>query len=138
MIQARLIILVDRSKDGKDLTNDPKPTIEPNQGSSEPENASNHAPTLSLGQHPGSHDDPNTQLQETEFESMQPPYQELGLEFPDWLVEKLAARYDGMTPMERFLAETCQTRLQSHGMLDDELVSDCGATYATSMEGGSV
>ena len=30
---------------------------------------------------------------------------ELGLFLPDWMIAKMAATYDGMTPMERFIAE---------------------------------
>lgn len=39
--------------------------------------------------------------------------QEHGLELPEWLIQKLAQRYDGMTSIDRFIVETVRKESKS-------------------------
>lgn len=45
------------------------------------------------------------------------------------------ARYEGMTPMGRFLVETGQGEVEAVGIEDGVELSDTGATYGGSMDG---
>jgi len=77
------------------------------------DNVSDDVQDVGLAQ--GSHEH-NGQVQETDFERVQRVYGELGLELPDWLVEVMAKHFDGMMPMQRFLAETCKAEGELYGV----------------------
>jgi hypothetical protein len=51
------------------------------------------------------------------------------------MIEKMAFSYKGMTPMERFLMETCQVCKDIPNIGSGVIVSDCAATICPSMEG---
>jgi hypothetical protein len=63
--------------------------------------------------------------------------QELSVDLPSTVVDKMALSYNGMIPMERFLIETCQ--LQHKVPENDGLatLSDCGATIGSSKDSTS-
>jgi hypothetical protein len=50
------------------------------------------------------------------------------------LIKSITTSYNGMTPMERFFAETYEGKVEAQGIQTNELVSDSGATYAGSSE----
>ncbi len=54
--------------------------------------------------------------------------QMLGVDLPSHIVTKIVASYNGMTPMERFLAETCKVQEKASETGRRSTVSSCGAT----------
>jgi hypothetical protein len=99
------------------VTENIKPVNGARIGSLKPGETSTNTTGSSLGQHHVGRTDQNTraQAQATELECTQRIYQELGLDIPDWLVEKMMTNYRGMTPMERYLAETCDGKVKAQG-----------------------
>jgi hypothetical protein len=127
----------DREEDLYGLSNENEPTIESNHDLTQVDNLSDA--TQDVGPTAESHGHSNTKphVQEVDLEKSQRIYGELGLEFPDWLVEVLAIKFDGMMPMDRFLAETSEAEAALQGMQSETCASNRGATYALSMEGGN-
>jgi hypothetical protein len=73
-----------------------------------------------------------SQPREYESADLQDVMRMLGVDLPSWMLDKITASYTGMTPMERFLAETGQSSLENMEVQSDMVVSDCGAVASTS------
>jgi len=56
---------------------------------------------------------------------------ELGIGLPDHIVRKIVTSYNGMTPMERFLVETCKIEEKISEIEGCSTVSSCGATVGS-------
>ena len=57
--------------------------------------------------------------------------QTLGVDLPNPIIAKIAASYNGMTPMERFLVETCKLQEKDPDIERRTNVSSCGATIGS-------
>jgi hypothetical protein len=132
-----LFRLFDREQELYGLTKKHEPTFAYNYGLTQVDNLSDT--TQDVGPAPGSYSH-NTKphVQETDIEKAQHIYEELGMKLPDWLIEVLAKEFDGMMPMDRFLAETCEAEAALQGTQSETRASSREATYALSMEGGNV
>jgi hypothetical protein len=127
----------DREEDLYGLANDNKPTIEYNHDLTQVDNHSDA--TQDVGPIAESHGHNNTtpHVQEVALEKTQRIYEELGMKLPDWLIEVLAKKFDGMMPMDRFLAETSEAEAVLQGIQSETRALNRGATYALSIEDGN-
>jgi hypothetical protein len=80
--------------------------------------------------------DKASQTRENESAELQNVLRMLGVDLPSWMLDKITASYTGMTPMERFLAETDQGSQGNMEAQSDMVVSDCGAAASTSERAG--
>jgi hypothetical protein len=76
-------------------------------------------------------DDEAIRKREEESERVWRDIQMLGVDLPNPIVEKIAASYNGMTPMERFLVETCKLQEKDPDIEGRTTVSSCGATIGS-------
>jgi hypothetical protein len=102
------------------------------------DNISDDTQDVGTAQSSDEHNDTGLQVQETDPEMVRRVCGELGLELPDWLVENLAKSFNGMMPMKRFLADTCEVEAKLHSMQSECLALNGGATYQPPTEGKNV
>lgn len=77
-------------------------------------------------------EDEASRKREKVSESILSDIQMLGVDLPDYIVTKVAENYNDMTPMGRFLVETCKMQEKVPEVARSWTVSSCGATIGSS------
>jgi hypothetical protein len=83
-------------------------------------------------ENPCKQNDTTSQIRDKDSAGLGNDLRKLGADLPGWMLDKITTSYTGMTPMERFLAETGQGLHESLDVQIDTAVSDCGAVGSMS------